>query len=278
MENEQEQHTKQRPLKRNMSVYEPFIGNSELIKIQSREGKMRSLSKELVQKVPAWRKIETFPIETDIPTNMLTELLRLIKTMEKHPKQKIQKYWVSKFGDPIIECAQQLELAGAVISDEACISVASLMGINQKALNFSSKKIDNLQGLERITDIENTEELYLCDNFIWDIPSNTFSLFTALIALDLSNNCLERLPDLSGLLSLELLDCSDNGIESLVGSNLHKCERLGWLELKQNRLTRVRPTELPATLSFLFLEGNELDDESKEDLKGLNIFYSSGLD
>ena len=206
--------------------------------------------------------------------------------MEIHPQQKIQRYWISKISREnsasIIKYAQHLGLPDTIIeslkNNETYVSVADSIGINQKTLNFSSKKIDDLQGLERIKDIEQIEELSLCDNFIWNIPSHTCSLFTALTILDLSNNCLEKLPDFSALQSLELLVCNDNGIESLIGSNLHKCEKLGWLELNQNRLTRVRLSELPTNLRFLMLEENELDDESKEDLTELELVHSSGLD
>ena len=115
----------------------------------------------------------------------------------------------------------------------------------------TSKKIDDLTGLEAATALETLD---LGNNAIEDFGA--LSNLSSLETLDLADNAIVNLPtDLSGLSSLTNLDLDGNQIQNV--SALSGLSAIEILDLRDNDVGDVTPLSGLTTLKQLYLRGNE---------------------
>ncbi|KAI8826061.1 uncharacterized protein EV422DRAFT_479806, partial [Fimicolochytrium jonesii] len=97
-------------------------------------------------------------------------------------------------------------------------------------------------------------KLLLSRNRLASLPSTLFEQMPNLKVLDLSDNCLGRIPEgLDRLPNLLELNVASNGIDR-VGSELGVCTGLRILSLGKNRLYEVTPEALAPLLHLCFLD------------------------
>ncbi len=119
------------------------------------------------------------------------------------------------------------------------------------------------------------EILFVTNNKISNIATDTFEGLSSLINLDLSNNCLTGIGtsafnELSSLKTLYLLE---NGIIDIATNAFRRLDSLNGLDLTNNYLTEISTgtfNEL-SSLKWLFLSNNYLSDIAIGAFNGLNL-------
>lgn len=106
---------------------------------------------------------------------------------------------------------------------------------------------NNLQGIKRLTLSEN----------LTIFPEKIFDLAESLEILDLSNNRLSDLPDLSRLKKLKIAFFSNNNFKK-VPNAFKKCSELYMLGFKANQIELLDEDILPSTISWLILTDNKI--------------------
>jgi len=129
------------------------------------------------------------------------------------------------------------------------------------SLNLSSRKIENLKGLEYA---KNLHSLRLTHNQVTDLsPLSSLSNLRTLIP---NNNQITSVAPLSGLVQLQHLDLHENKITDLTPlSGLHNLE---YLNLHENRIRTLSGLSNLSKLQHLNLNLNEIEDLSA--LSGLH--------
>jgi Protein tyrosine and serine/threonine kinase len=93
-----------------------------------------------------------------------------------------------------------------------------------------------------------------------EFPREIFDLADSLETLNLSGNALDALPDdLARLHKLRVLFCSDNRFTTLPES-IGGCDGIDIVGFKANRIARVPATALPASLRWLILTDNQIEE------------------
>jgi internalin A len=140
-----------------------------------------------------------------------------------------------------------------------------------KALDFKSKKLTDIAGLELCADLE---ELNLYGNYLTDISQ--LSNLRKLRVLDLSFDKVENLEPLSNLPSLEELNLYGNKVTDI--TPLLKLSKLKKLNLSNNNIIDFTPVSQMTSLTDLKLGYGKMfkppSFSNLKDLKVLNLAYN----
>ncbi len=111
----------------------------------------------------------------------------------------------------------------------------------------------------RTGQLQDTQRLKLASG-LTEFPREIFDLADTLEILDLSGNALSSLPgDLPRLGKLRIIFCSNNQFTELPDI-LGQCPRLSMIGFKANRIRKVSAKSLPATLRWLILTDNQIEE------------------
>lgn len=125
-----------------------------------------------------------------------------------------------------------------------------------KILNLSNEKLENLEGIEYLTNIE---ELYLDNNSLEQI--NRLRTLTKLRILHLQRNRISDISPLEGLRDLTELSLNGNRIISL--NPLSSLINLQKLYFTENNITDIKPIKNLANINSLYMNhGNKIRDYS----------------
>ncbi len=141
------------------------------------------------------------------------------------------------------------------------VDMNMMPAIENNGLNLSNMRINNLDGLQCIPDIENLDRIDLSHNQFKTIPTHTFNALTKITTIDLSYNQLEIIPSraLSSLTTLKTLNFDFNQTTSIDTQAFNGLRNLKRLFLSNNNLTSI-PTDAftpLANLVILNLEKNQ---------------------
>ena len=117
-------------------------------------------------------------------------------------------------------------------------------------LNFSGAKIKKLKSGD-FSGLTSLKLLYLIDNDFRSLPDDIFSQNPNLVILDLSNNRLEELPDLSNNRKIGHLELNSNNFKK--PPNISQLSNLEYFDFKENHRLR-QPPNLSANRELLSVE------------------------
>ena len=140
------------------------------------------------------------------------------------------------------------------VSECAAVTSGELAFINALDLSGQSPSLTTLEA-EDFAGLTGLLTLDLSDNSLDPVPD--LSSLATLTTLDLSGNSLTTVPDLSSLLALTTLDLSGNSLTTVPDSSLPTS--LTSLDLSSNSLTSVPDLRSLAALTTLNLGSNSLD-------------------
>ncbi len=142
-------------------------------------------------------------------------------------------------------------------------------------LNLTDMKINDLKGLQNITNIDTVQSLDLDHNQLTTLQQNAFAGLTNLEYLDLQNNPLTTIqPDaFAGLTNLKDLSLRNNQLRTIKPNAFAGLTNLGFLFLNNNQLTTIQPNAFAGlpNLRFRYLKNNQLSTTIPPDaFAGLN--------
>jgi len=130
------------------------------------------------------------------------------------------------------------------------ISIRSLYDQNRNIYikNFCFEDLDILDGLEIAT-------LHINNSLLLK-NINTLTHFNQLRELNLKNNNITTIPNLSSLIILNKLDLSKNNISDIRGVN--NCISLRLLDISDNNISDISVLTHMPRLEYLYMEGNKI--------------------
>ena len=139
-------------------------------------------------------------------------------------------------------------------------------------LDLSNLRINDLDGLQQVPNIENLVKLDLKDNKISAIGPNAFARLKNLETLHLNDNKINAIGPkaFAGLDNLEILTLDDNQISAIDGgafNNLNKLEALG---LNNNQISTLKRDIFAGPNNLregIYIWNNPLTKESKKTLR-----------
>jgi len=220
-----------------------------------------------------WFLIEKFyylhslELRPSINNLLLNDNVQLVNALKINPvninykREKIIKQWKLSVND-LVDYNKDTTL----INDD----------FDVQALHLQNCYLASIDGLKRIANINNCQELYLGNNQLTNLGNSLHGL-NALKTLHLDNNQLTDLGDsLHGLNYIKDLNISNNQLTNL-GDSLHGCIALWHLNLSGNQLTDLENKSFAGLnkLKKLYLSKNPLTEASKE---LLNQLTNRGVD
>ena len=155
-----------------------------------------------------------------------------------------------------------------------------LVKINQKdfgddlrILDLSNNKLEAIN-INSFSGLNNLKQLILDHNQISKIEAKALSNLKALINLKLTNNRLEKIPDLSGLKSLKFLDLSKNDIDKIPLMAFNPCSNsLKTLSIGDNKINQISWPSISElkNLNFLNVTGNLIREPPTDFQNGNNL-------
>lgn len=128
--------------------------------------------------------------------------------------------------------------------------------ISNETLDLKKLRLNNLDGLQNLPNINTIVYLVLFDNHLTELPETAFQKFNNLTALSLANNHLTHLPSsiFQNLKKLERLYLSENQLSELPPDVFSNLSNLQELFLNNNKLTK-----LPGIIFKNLINLNRLD-------------------
>ncbi len=137
-----------------------------------------------------------------------------------------------------------------------------------KQLNWYSKRINNLHGLQNIPNIKTVQSLSLADNQLTTIQPNAFAGLPNLTTLKLAKNQLSTIPinAFAGLTNLTMLNLSSNQLKDIQPNAFAGLTNLTHLSLRYNQLKDIQPNAFAGltNLRELNLANNQLNEKTKK--------------
>lgn len=195
------------------------------------------------------------------------ETLNILRGCNHLVQPLLAKRWYLRFGKGQNFIAPDLNFSFSIreLLEHGKLPTPNFYG----QLVLSGFRIDNLDGLQAISGIQEVKELFLSGNNIAYIPPHSFESLHQLEILYLEDNPLRQgigLDAFSGLFNLKILYLANNQLDHIVEGTFNGLEKLGELHLACNRLSELpKGSLLPLrNLHTLDLSGNQLSTLSTE--------------